>query len=55
MMKKSILIVGAGAVGRDQHLRTYAVIAYLLTKESFLTILSSQNALILVKCVSPNL
>ena len=32
---------------------TYAVIAYLLAFQPFLTILYAQNALILVKCVSP--
>jgi hypothetical protein len=36
-------------------LRTYAVIAYLLTFQPFLTVLCSQNALISVKCVSPAL
>jgi len=34
---------------------TYAVIADLLTKQSFLMMVSSQNALISVKCVSHNL
>ena len=35
------------------YFKTYAVIAYLLTKQSRLAIFSSQNALISVKCVSP--
>ena len=37
----------------DNFFRTCAVIAYLLTFQSFLTILYSQNALIAVQCVSP--
>ena len=35
--------------------RAYAVIAYLFTFQSFSTILCSQNALILAKCVSLDL
>lgn len=34
------------------YIRTYAVIAHLLTKQSFSTIFSSQNALIAEQCVS---
>jgi len=34
--------------------RTYAIIAFLLTLQSLITILCSQNALISMKCVSPD-
>jgi hypothetical protein len=34
-------------------IKTYAVIAYLLALQPFLTVLCSQNALIAAQCVSP--
>lgn len=38
---------------RRSILGTYAVIAYLFTKQALLTLFRSQNALIAVRCVSP--